>query len=97
MNYLNFKASATSQAAYPASAVLSIFNNAADTLKVHLKPKDNDAVGDVKDVITITCVSGTTMDVAELIAGAVSGAPTSNGGVVEVLDLSSNISSIALS
>jgi hypothetical protein len=96
MNYLNFKVSATKQVAYPASAVLSIFNDDATSLKIHLTPRSNDAVGDAKDVIDITCTSGKTMDVAKAIASAVSGASTSNGGIVEVLDLSADATSLTV-
>ena len=97
MNYLNFKQDANNQIAYPASSVLSIFNTDATTLKVHLKPRKNAAAGDVKDIVTITCANGKTMDVAKSMASAVSSAPVLNGGIVEVLDVSVHATSLAFS
>ena len=89
MNYLNFKEDANTQIAYPASSVLSIFNTSATVLKVHLKTRKNAAASaSAKDIVTINCTSGKTMDVANSIASAVSSPSVLNGGIVEVLDLS---------
>tara|TARA_R100000458_G_C8069360_1_gene108857 strand:- start:164 stop:493 length:330 start_codon:yes stop_codon:yes gene_type:complete len=104
MKYLYFQDGNNDAYCYPVSRFIG-FRHAADTtLVLNFLPQNNElntTAGGIKDIATLTIVSGTEKDVIKAIVSAINAPANNDGGIIVVADnlnqeyLSPNITDLA--